>query len=326
MDKRSAHQPLLSADPFSSWLNEVQTGQPRRFGALTVLPLHAPVRAEREYLLLGEALAQQVIRITEVSQGGLVPELLAVNTGARPVLLMDGEELLGAKQNRVLNLSVLVPAYTQLVIPVSCVEQGRWHHASVAFRESGHVLFARARAHKSRDVTNSMAAGDRSADQAAVWRAVAAKLDELRASSPTQAMHDAYEQRAQALGEYLDALERTEAESGAIFALRGVPVALELFDCADAFRVALPKLICSYALDALRLSAAQSSPPIDGESAAALLERIGRVRPVRHRAIGLGEDLRAATEDGMTGGALLLHDRLVHISVFDAPALERVLG
>jgi len=37
-----------------------------------------------------------------------VPELLVINQGERAVLLVDGEELVGAKQNRVLNTSVLV--------------------------------------------------------------------------------------------------------------------------------------------------------------------------------------------------------------------------
>ena len=40
------------------------------------------------------------------------------------VLLYDGEELVGAKQNRILNVSVLVEAKSTLRIPVSRVEQG----------------------------------------------------------------------------------------------------------------------------------------------------------------------------------------------------------
>jgi hypothetical protein len=39
-----------------------------------------------------------------------VPQLLFINDAMRPVLLLDGEELVGAKQNRVLNLTVLAPA------------------------------------------------------------------------------------------------------------------------------------------------------------------------------------------------------------------------
>lgn len=48
------------------------------------------------------------------------------NRGLDPAFLLDGEELVGAKQNRILNLSILVPGQTSLEIPVSCVEQSRW--------------------------------------------------------------------------------------------------------------------------------------------------------------------------------------------------------
>ena len=49
------------------------------------------------------------------------------------VLLYDGEELVGAKQNRILNVSVLVGAGAKMPIPVSCVEQGRWARSTLDF-------------------------------------------------------------------------------------------------------------------------------------------------------------------------------------------------
>ena len=55
-----------------------------------------------------------------------MPELVVENPLDERVLLYDGEELVGAKQNRILNVSVLVEAKSTLTIPVSCVEQGRW--------------------------------------------------------------------------------------------------------------------------------------------------------------------------------------------------------
>ena len=62
-----------------------------------------------------------------------------------PVLLVDGEELIGAKQNRVLNLSILIPAKQRCVIPICCVEAGRWRAASrefsIALARKQHVVF-----------------------------------------------------------------------------------------------------------------------------------------------------------------------------------------
>ncbi len=48
---------------------------------------------------------------------GVVSRLLLHNLGDRPVLLVDGEQLVGARQNRILNTTILVPARTKLEIP-----------------------------------------------------------------------------------------------------------------------------------------------------------------------------------------------------------------
>ena len=74
-------------------------------------------------MTLQEALDQQVLEITELDESGSVPELKVTNTAAQYVLLLDGEELMGAKQNRVLNTTILIKPNSETVIPVSCTEQ-----------------------------------------------------------------------------------------------------------------------------------------------------------------------------------------------------------
>ena len=76
-----------------------------------------------------EALDAGLARVEEVSEGGSVPELRFTNSAAMPILIVDGEELVGAKQNRVANLTILAPAKTTIRIPVSCVEAGRWRYS-----------------------------------------------------------------------------------------------------------------------------------------------------------------------------------------------------
>ncbi len=61
------------------------------------------------------------------------------------MLLLDGEHLEGAMQNRVLNVSVLAAARHDTVIPVSCVERGRWGYGSV-----GRPVRARVRTSRTR--------------------------------------------------------------------------------------------------------------------------------------------------------------------------------
>ena len=73
-------------------------------------------------------------------------------------LLVDGEELAGAKQNRVLNTSILVKENSEILIPVSCTEQGRWAYASAAFADSGVVMASQVRKNKARSVSENLKA------------------------------------------------------------------------------------------------------------------------------------------------------------------------
>ena len=95
------------------------------FDSLTIVPLLGTSSSEPDYDTLDVALARGTLHITEVSESGHVPEIKVLNEGQLPVLIIDGEELVGAKQNRTVNLSILIPATADVVVPVTCVEAGR---------------------------------------------------------------------------------------------------------------------------------------------------------------------------------------------------------
>jgi len=99
-----------------------------------------------------EALEKAVLIVTEVSEGGSVPNLKVANKGDAPILLLDGEEVAGAKQNRVLNTTILVGGKSEVVIPVSCTEQGRWTYSSREFFEIGQPHVDQPRMVKNRSV------------------------------------------------------------------------------------------------------------------------------------------------------------------------------
>ncbi len=110
----------------SDRLMRLEAAKVQVFKNLVVTPLVGDGLAPPPYRLLDDVLEDGCAQVSEVSESGSVPELRFVNNCTASVLLLDGEELIGAKQNRILNLTVLVPAKTEMVIPVSCVEQGRW--------------------------------------------------------------------------------------------------------------------------------------------------------------------------------------------------------
>lgn len=157
-------------------LSALSISAPQSFSNLAVYPLIAPADLDPDYLVLNEALARKLARVTEVSAGGSVPELAFENQADQGVLLLDGEELVGARQNRVLNITILVGGHKSVVIPVSCVEHGRWRYNSDEFASADHALFSKARAKKARHVSASMRdSGTRHSDQGEVWDDIAQK-------------------------------------------------------------------------------------------------------------------------------------------------------
>ncbi|MBM4322015.1 MAG: hypothetical protein FJ115_00525, partial [Deltaproteobacteria bacterium] len=96
-------------DPIvSNFLSKLEFGELKVFKNMGIIPFFTTVNHGSQYLTLKEALDKRLLTIAEVSQGGSVPELKVVNTAEIPVLLLDGEELAGAKQNRVLNTTILL--------------------------------------------------------------------------------------------------------------------------------------------------------------------------------------------------------------------------
>jgi hypothetical protein len=129
-----------------------------------------------------------------------------IRTRRSSVLSTRLTKLIGAKQNRVLNLTILAPPKRVTVIPVSCVEAGRWHMQSAAFNPAPHVMYARGRAARTSQVTASMrSTGTRRSDQSAVWSDITAKASRMNAASPTQAMAAVYDHHALTIEEYVRA-------------------------------------------------------------------------------------------------------------------------
>jgi len=169
-------------------LSQINLGALQIHNNLALFPLTSAESVEPHYQLLDEALAQGCARVTEVSETGSVTELKFVNNCDLPVLLLDGEELVGAKQNRILNLTVLAPSHKTIVIPVSCVEAGRWRAESAEFSSAKRAHFSRGRARKAAHVTESLrTVGSRRSNQEEGWADISEKAVRMDASSDTNA-------------------------------------------------------------------------------------------------------------------------------------------
>ena len=119
----------------SARLETVEVDEPVEAGGLQVFALRWRPGEPLNYRTLDDGLAAGLLEVTEVTGGGSVPTLKVTNKGDAPAFLMAGEQLSGGKQNRVLNASILVAPHSELPIPVSCVERGRWAYRSAEFRQ-----------------------------------------------------------------------------------------------------------------------------------------------------------------------------------------------
>lgn len=153
---------------------------------MAIFPILCTLDHSPKYLTLKEAMEKQVLVITEIDQGGSVPELKVINKGEMAVLLLDGEELAGAKQNRVLNTTILLKKKSETIIPVSCTEQGRWSYVSSDFIESGAVMSPSIRGMKAKTVAQSLENSETyHSNQGAVWEAIEDLSQEADVASET---------------------------------------------------------------------------------------------------------------------------------------------
>lgn len=93
-----------------------------------------------------------------------------VNRSPKMILILEGEELVGAKQNRIANISMLIGGDRELIISVSCVGRGRWSYRGSSFFSENRMFSPGMRRNAHEDIRDSVAR-ERGflADQRRVW-------------------------------------------------------------------------------------------------------------------------------------------------------------
>lgn len=298
-------------------LAALELGPPRVYRHLVLFPLLGLPPAPARWTTLDAALAAGQLTITETSPAGHVPELQAHNTAPVPVLLLDGEELLGAKQNRVLNTTLLLRENSDTRLPVSCTEQGRWSAQSAAFAAANQVLARPARARKSASVSASLAAAAGFAsDQGEVWAEIAQLQARSGTHSPTSALHDVFQALAPQLTRALTALPLVPGQSGLLVVIDGQVAGLDLVPPPELYGRLHAKLVRSYVLEALLET--DPSPPVPDRALELARGFLGQLAGCDERAfpsIGYGTDHRYAGP-GVAGAALVHADQVVHAAFF----------
>ncbi len=321
----TARWPSTHENPIVRTLAGITVGHEVAVESLVMFPLVGPSAKTVDYLTLDDAIGLNLTEITEVSAAGSVPQLRVVNRGPKSTLIVDGEELVGAKQNRVVNLTILVASGSELTIPVSCVEAGRWRAKSSRFASSPRTQYATGRAKRMAQVSRSIAySGERASDQSAVWADIAEKSARMHSKSSTSAMEQIFTDHAASIDRYVNGCAPVDGQVGALFAIDDHIVGFDLFDDATTLRKLLPKLVRSYAVDAIDMGNESESPKkprrASGRAPVAhivpgFLAALAAAPQNQVAAVGLGDDVRLSG-NGVVGAALIVGDQVVHLSGF----------
>ena len=284
-----------------------QVGDPVEHRGIVVAPLF-PLRDSRaRYIALDAALAHG-FTITETSDAGDVPELAAFNPLPEDVLLYDGDEIVGAKQNRILNVSVLVEAGS-IRIPVSCTEQGRWRSVSKRFSAAFHIATADLRRRKAAALSAKPLA--RGIARQEVWKTVRGHAERLGSMSPTAAHRDLFLARERELEALAPAFPAEPGQCGAVLGL-GDALCLDAVSRPDVFAAIWPKLLRGYLLDGLeQLDRAATQP----KRLLGFVDEVADAPVTRGPSAGLGSDVRLKGP-AVLGSGLELAGETIQLSAY----------
>jgi hypothetical protein len=254
--------------------------------------------------------------VTEVDEAGGVGEVLIRNPTDEALLVYEGEEIQGAKQNRIFDAHTLVPAGAELKLALSCVEQGRWGDSQQAdrFVTAAHAPDpALRRAKRVRTNHSSIDSATPGSDQGEVWREVSSLLAVHGVRWRSDALADVYRATQPELDKLCRPIRHQPHQLGAVVEITGRPTALDLIGRPEVFAELLPRLATGYALPALCAAAGEPNERAARGFLEAVLEGSRRALPTG----GLGEGF-VVSQPGIEVAGLIDGGELIALSGFPA--------
>jgi len=289
----------------TDYIKSIKPGEVQSHKNMDVLPLFSPVTGGPRYITLKEALESKSLIVTEIDKGGSVPELRVKNISSTCILLLDGEELMGAKQNRIINTTILLKEHSETIIPVE------------EFRDSDVMAFKNLRRSKMRSVDESLKEkrGFRS-DQAGVWENIDIQFYRSKVDSPTSAMKKIFDEKKDDINGYLEKFPCLDGQRGILVLINGRVEGLDVLSLDTAYKQLHPKLVKSYAMDAMFERKKKRNTGTE-KKAWQFLEESLECKDKKYESIGYGWDHRIAGEN-VTGSALLHENTVIHLALFSA--------
>lgn len=269
-----------------------------------------------DYVSSSEAIKKGLIEVKEISESGSVNNLYVFNLSDRYVFFMDGDILAGAKQNRVLNTSILIAPNTKSTIPVSCVEAGRWNRRSDKFYDSDFISPTVLRAKKANTVKESLKSNHGfSSNQGQVWSDVDAYSTAYHIASPTKSLSDVFEEKKKDFDLFTSHFKADEKANGIALFVNKTILNIEVFNRTDVYSEYFPKILKAAAMEAFRIKLKDGA--LDDKEAfyktTAFLDGADSIQKEIHNGVGVGQERRFGTKE-MTGFELVYKENLIHFT------------
>ena len=298
-------------------VKEAKVGQPIHRNGISIFPLVYGGKRPN-----GAAIADESLQVSELDTGASVPELQVHNPGSTDLLIPAGRVLEGGRQTRTVNVSILVPAGATIIIPVSCVEAGRWSGGST-FRDSKRMASRSMRMSKGRSVKSNIENhGTKNSDQGEVWNAISDELFSRHLSSESSLFLDAAGsiENDQELSELVSNLLGTgpaEGQTGIVVAYGDKIAGLELFTNPDDLRASWEALVNSIVFDSPS-SESDENTVIDVAAIEAFLVDIAAQEGTIAKGAGLGSEYHVANERYVAHALVDDNGSLLHAYAFAA--------
>jgi len=295
-----------SARAIRDFLAGASLGSSYGWGGLTIVPILASSSAPSPSLTSLESALRRGDLVVREYGGGSVPTVEMENHGSTPVFLLAGEIVLGGKQDRVIREDTVIGAHSVVQVSVYCVEQGRWASSAKAFGAAPHAI-------ADRDLRSKASAG---AGQDEIWSHVAKESEARGVRSPTSSYGDvtASPEMSRRLDEYVSRCPRPSPwrgrAVGAVFLSGGEVLGVDLFGDPGLLSSLWPKLVRSYASQAMRDPHGRH---LSDSGASGVLAALRAARPTWDGSAGAAPRHRLSI-GGYDAWAVTWGERVVHVS------------
>ena len=222
-----------------------------------------------------------------------------------PLILIDGEEVVGGDQNRIVNATILIDAKSEMGIPVSCTEKGRWGYKS-EFKQSHYIANYKTRRAK------EYASRSQHHYQDVIWSSIHDLEVENAFASPTSAMEESYENLKINHDKFIKEFDIVKDQNGIIIIIDGKIEGFEVFLNSEIYKEFHEKILKSYLIDA---EINENQYPVNIGAAQDALDKAYESSFTEKETRGLEKAYTFENQDGL-GTLYAYNDKIIHWSYF----------